>query len=74
VCILFKKTYISAKLTFHITKERIGNSCHLTGDKIIYINYINLIQSDTGDFNQFIKNLDDALKHTFTHTKLFFTK
>jgi len=72
VCVfLFIKTCISAKLIFHITvKNRIWKSAPLNKrlNKSSELIILSLYKAPTRDFNQFIKDLNNAVKHQYTPT------
>jgi hypothetical protein len=67
VCVfLFVKTCISATLIFHITvNKRIWKFVPELETKSSKLIILSSYREPTGDFNRFIKNLHDTLKHQY---------
>ena len=64
---MFGKTCISAKLIFHINcQDKVLEICAIELEtKSSKLIILSVYRMPLGDFNQFIKNLDDALKHLY---------
>ena len=63
---LFVKTCISAKLLFYILSRKGFEICAVElQTKLSKLIILSSYKVPTGDFNQFIKNLDDASKYLY---------
>jgi len=65
VCVLF--VFVKAKLIFHVTldKKNMGICAVELETKSSKLIVLSLYRVPTGDFNQLIKYLDDALKYLY---------